>query len=1056
MFIKQSEKNTPKCLYKKKGKVRVLLTGSCKKLNTWKMHLWPVSPPQLLRIPPRNAELGEGTKIDDCNILQSMTLPQANVLIMLTPTRVLIYNFKPMALVASHERTMASLKEFGDNRSMKRSAPYNDIIEGLISKKDSQYLLWHQGKLIFYVMTDKNFLLTYQILKNCTNEIIFKEYGIPVIEPLLMSEEEANSAEYDYNNDDDTLTVFDKNSSSRIIQNGFGITKEKGFLHFLSNQENIDELPVKKLELRLKVVLKFDYEIIDMIGIKTFSKVGDGRYEEVLIVLFPHGLQILTISDFKVSKSSLVEVKKGSKTIVCNKQLMVLSHDSVEKQTIVSIIDIEKQAVEAIPLTDTPDELLTCLEVNGYLVVVYKEKIICFDTRIKKVSHSWKPPFVIKLCDKINDKILLLVSEDSVNIHFYTEFGNLLFATYFDEDDYNGDNNNDNSKDKNEKKAAEYKISDFVCLDKSLITVSHSGKYQVWKLWEEIKQTQFDFRNPKCYVLTNTNNDVIIYSPVTSSSINNDNLQVIKLPTKTFNNHIAFVKINSSLRLFATYVSNKNILLIHNLETNMWSSFADQNVLDLHWLGDNYLVCHMKNDDGSTNLKCLQIPLQEANPDVELSDYVIWEYNVPENTIVFSLHVNTLSRYKLLKMKSKNHNASEKQPDALLKTAEIILVTDTQTIVFDVISTVHPCGLNIIKKFYQYLKINIPIDVLPNKIEWITNMKEGLLFFADRKFTKLGKVDGGGWQTLTLLDNIEKIIDVIRDEIFVVQGHNYVVYSLEDLWDDKKPLVSIPIEEDLYPISTTPETATTHTLHCIFNARFSKLVVKHQIYLDQLILAKLEDNTDLEDISHNYRFLKPYKFALEKILSTKILRSDSLDDILKLIKMYDNTDPEHNISPPTHNGMLEIISNCLRKIETKYWNHLFTNLKMTPRDLLALCIEENEAKMLGVLLLVFLNYDEKDLGDDLHFKKSDLGSEESKALNDNSTKKSEKSVTNLLKDEELMLKVLELLVTSAANATDPIKATDSWDMCFQLIRLLKELDRENNTQLVQKALERFK
>ncbi|CAI4635130.1 BAM_G0035210.mRNA.1.CDS.1 [Saccharomyces cerevisiae] len=39
------------------------------------MHLWPVSPPQLLRIPPRNAEFGEGTKIDDCNILQSMTLP---------------------------------------------------------------------------------------------------------------------------------------------------------------------------------------------------------------------------------------------------------------------------------------------------------------------------------------------------------------------------------------------------------------------------------------------------------------------------------------------------------------------------------------------------------------------------------------------------------------------------------------------------------------------------------------------------------------------------------------------------------------------------------------------------------------------------------------------------------------------------------------------------------------------------------------------------------------------------------------------------------------------
>lgn len=92
-------------------------------------------------------------------------------------------------------------------------------------------------------MTDKNFLLTYQILKNCTNEIIFKEYGIPVIEPLLMSEEEANSAEYDYNNDDDTLTVFDKNSSSRIIQNGFGITKEKGFYTFFLIKKTLMNSP---------------------------------------------------------------------------------------------------------------------------------------------------------------------------------------------------------------------------------------------------------------------------------------------------------------------------------------------------------------------------------------------------------------------------------------------------------------------------------------------------------------------------------------------------------------------------------------------------------------------------------------------------------------------------------------------------------------------------------------------------------------------------------------------------------------------------------------------
>ena len=141
---------------------------------------------------------------------------------------------------------------------------------------------------------------------------------------------------------------------------------------------------------------------------------------------------------------------------------------------------------------------------------------------------------------------------------------------------------------------------------------------------------------------------------------------------------------------------------------------------------------------------------------------------------------------------------------------------------------------------------------------------------------------------------------------------------------------------------------------------------------------------------------------------------------------------------------------------------------MTPRDLLGLCIEGNEAKVLGVLLLVFLNYNETDLIKDLKLKEKGEEAnklenieekEEEEEAETDTTKDStfkaggDTSVTKALTDEELMLRVLNVLVTSAATTDEPNRASDAWDMCFQLIRFLKELDRQNNTNLVQKAIE---
>ena len=104
------------------------------------------------------------------------------------------------------------------------------------------------------------------------------------------------------------MTVFDKRVSHKIIQNGYTVDKQRGFFQFLTNTtEALDELPIRKLDLRLKIVLKFDHEIIDVVG---FSEDGgdDQKSEERLVILFSHGLQLLNLREFKLEDNVLIEI----------------------------------------------------------------------------------------------------------------------------------------------------------------------------------------------------------------------------------------------------------------------------------------------------------------------------------------------------------------------------------------------------------------------------------------------------------------------------------------------------------------------------------------------------------------------------------------------------------------------------------------------------------------------------------------------------------------------------------------------------------------------------
>ncbi|CDH14665.1 related to Protein RIC1 [Zygosaccharomyces bailii ISA1307] len=962
-------------------------------------HMWPLQPPQRLRI---NNSIVELPGLNNNDILQTISLAQVNVLIMLTPGRVLVYNLKPLALVASHERTEESIAEFGPNKFVTQSQTLDEAVEGLISDKELETSAWHQGKIVFHVATEKNSLLTYQILKNCTNLTTFKEYGIPVVDVSRLQDDVEQ--EYDDSLDDDTLTVFEKDKSSKVIQNGYCVTKETGFLQFLSAaQDSSDELSLKKLELRLKVVLKFDYPVVDMIDFKRFSETSEGRTEEILLILFPHGLQLLTLVDFKLKDTHLVELLDGKRICLANGQVVVVLQNEVGTTTI-SQIEISRQKRDVTQLKIC-EPLLDCFEINGNVALVYSQTILYYDPVSNRVHYKWNVPIKIKMCNKLENDVLLVVTETG-SIRFYTQFGNLLFSTTSDDED-------ENSKDND--------YSDFICVDMMLLLTTHAGNYEIWNLWEELPQTFSDNRFPRFYTLHDSNNDIALYSPPNDSSSIQDILRTVKLPTNTINNCVPLVKVSPTSKLLAAYVSNKNVLLLQNLETNSWASFRDITILDMHWLGSTYLVCHIKQEDGSHAMHCFRFPLQDLETS-EIEKYRIWNYEPSSSQQILSLHVNTGLRYRLLRVKARDGDELDKYDEKFYRTADIIIVTTDQIIVFAIISTINWFGLNLIKKFHEQMKVDISLG---RKVSWVISHREGFMYLSRNTLIKLERENG--WKSQVLLRDVERIIDLMGDELSIVQAQQVLTCKIEDLYDGQSAFLTTPIEEDFYPVSLTPETATMHGLHCIFQENYVKLIIKHKIYLDQMIKAKLAVGVSAETILMEYRNLKHFNFALEKILSTSLLTNEPLDSIIPLVKLCDR-----NMSVEGgHSDMLEIVSNCLRKTEAKHWGILFSKLKMTPKDLLARCLEDQDAKILGVLLLVFLNYDELDFMDDL---------------------RGNDAVADVIKNQEMMLRVLRLLVVSAANAANSTLAAESWDMCFQLIRLLKALDKENRTGLVQEAV----
>ncbi|SCV05225.1 LANO_0H02806g1_1 [Lachancea nothofagi CBS 11611] len=994
------------------------------------MLIGPLKPPQISQVPYISASENENDTKDEIEeTLQTVHLPYSNCLIVLTTKQILVYNYKPMALVSSSVRSAHSIEQFGLNRKLYADSANKELFQDLVSEPDLKYVGSHRGKVTFYVVSEKNFIFVFQILLNSNPVSIFKENGIPIIDINRVDHEFGQDLMNDAE-DDDTLTVFDKKDSHKVIQNGYVVEKQQGFLHFLTrSRDTIDEIPIKKVELRLKIILKFEHNVADLAGISEINMDDEADRREYLMILFPHGLQILELQNFKLKNNVLIDIPDGFKFLYSKKGAYVVSQSS--RTIVLNQFNVAKKTV--IPKKLEYEAVGKLLDVHlneNVLSMAYESEVVLYDLDKDQATKQICTSASLTCYGQLTDEAKILMTRKGIKL--VTNWGNCIVSTLDDDEVYDSDGDYSN-------------FSSFASVGGSLVTTSTDGKLAKWDLWSEVVTPFTDARNARPFILQNENNDLMIFAP-TSESSGNVPFQVIKLPTQTINNYVPLVRANGPVTMIAAYVSNKNILLIHNLVANTWHSFADLTFIDMCWIGTEYLFCHSLDDDKSEQLRCYHFPFQ-GNCSSEISEQLIWEHAVSSKAELRSVHVNTLSKYKLLKLKSKS--ANNEDLESMFKTAEVLIQNshgELRTI--DIISKIDDDESIKIKVFHQHPaeKIFEDPDVT---YSWIVSHNAGYLVQLRDTIFKWQRIDERSWQGTVVLDKVERILDIIETGVYMVRENEVVIYSMEDLWNQTSPMANVEIVDNDYPVAISPDAAIIHSIQFVFSRDFSKVVPRQAIYLDQAIDHYLNAGISCQEIDARYRSLHHYKFSLEKILSGKVLTNEPLSDIINLIDYYDQG--------PKHSGRLEIISNCLRKIEVEHWDYLFTKLDLTPRNLLLQCIEQDEARVLGVLLMVFLNYD---------------GSKQNGFLNNSSNqneniKKSKKksknrkqdpllesgSISTVLNDEDLMLQVLRLLVDTAASSSEPEQAREFWDMSFQLVRFIHALDNENKTSLIQRAVQ---
>lgn len=698
------------------------------------------------------------------------------------------------------------------------------------------------------------------------------------------------------------------------------------------------DLPIHKATVRFKVLLKVAHGVRDVVMLD--------KYEIVLVT--DDNVQLINLeSDEPVTLSIEGVVRKVS---TLNEDLLAFKDDG-------SVQLIKRSGRTFVPMETLKVENVTDCAINenfSLITFVSNDSLVYYNYELHEIIKVL--PFKdIKSLQWVNDGDFLLILSTKETWSLLSTFGCKLFDS--SDHDYS---------------------SPWLTAVKT-ITISADGtelfssdgeKFFSQRLLRSTSlsaQINHDLDKPVLVV----GSEVHVYTghEMAVASTKAINWHILKIPFEQSHQlpNIKHTSVSSDGKYLA--VANSKALLLYSYRDRDWSFyqndyFNDLTICHLTWFGKlNLLILGIKLADHS---EIVIFDLRKFKSHERFaSEYVVFRYDLPsdiqlinvtDNDIVvytdngkfYHIHVGiSLTGLKIDLLKVMNHSTLLKSPKNLRSV------------------------------------IKISKDVRNHDILVLNNGE--LILFREHD---------SGYRQHLLFDTIEYVYKLNDEEYYMFNGeHIFLVKNLTELIKTRDPSNTVlKLKPQAYPLLLILKRGLFVTLENILtkrkNIELNTITTNNSIFLQDMIRFELT-NSNAEEIYQKYCSFKNFPFAMELLLYQTVTNDEDLTNIIKLIQVN-----------PLYE--LNVVSKCLRKIETQYWDRLLKSLGVTPSELVQKAITMKEWRTLGILVVIFLNYDTAN------------------------------AVMSI--EEESLISIMKLIYDNAQDDDE------LWETSFEMLRFLKLLD----------------
>lgn len=637
------------------------------------------------------------------------------------------------------------------------------------------------------------------------------------------------------NIDDDLFTVFDIKTNGKILQNGFINEKGKDLVQIMkemffikssfyrpkkknrrkvnknsiidntndeAHQEEasnmVDDMPLKRCNIKLKTVLKFDDDILD---IKVFTKYNDAHEkQEIIYLLYETELSIITLkSDYTLESKHKISRLNNQMMAFNGTDMFVVSYGKQEDCIVINRIDKKNNVIytKDLFITGLKEKQLSLVGISNfkerYLVLTFDKMILYYDTFLNTIYSEIKLLRTTGILSELQrdryikmktyDRELLTLLKQNGIFQVYTRWGNLQTEMNL-------------SKLFTENPIKNYTA--FAFLDNFLVCGTDDGHLQVIDFYKVYESNTFNER---------VNADFSLFDSVSNritSFLDLKSKRDFFLPTNSINNIVSDIKHSGSKKFCLINIPNKNVVLLREFDFlddgsdyDGWMVFDNMKVLGMDWIGDRYILLDIIDLDNTYNgrsIVCLDINKIVKSKSyktrvVHLLEMKIWTYNIVNNDEVLYWGCNTYDHM----LEFIRENSPEKDvPCSMYKLGEIdILLKKSEGSVFETIDILVEKETFGVRSFarnkFDLSKLSDVLICYEKNVKWACHKKKGtlLILTGDDELHKVVETASGSVEYEIVFTKVENIIECFSGKITLVRENEILIYDLDQLIEDK-------------------------------------------------------------------------------------------------------------------------------------------------------------------------------------------------------------------------------------------------------------------------------